>query len=61
MAKSKEAQVVDVPKYTKEQLVKSVRYMNYIDFLNGNLCNDKMYTLEQVDKMIDSFYKKGGK
>lgn len=61
MAKSKEEQVVSVPKYTKEQLVKSVRYMNYIDFLNGNLCNDKMYTLEQVDKMIDSFYKKGGK
>ena len=58
MAKSKE-QVVDVTKYTKEQLVKSKRYMRYVDFLNGNLCDGKMYTVEQVDKLISNYYGKG--
>ena len=54
MAKSKE-QVV----FTKEQLVKSKKYMNYVDFLNGNLCDNKMYTVEQVDKLISNYYGKG--
>ena len=58
MAKSKE-QVVDVSKYTKEQLVKSNKYMRYVDFLSGNLCDDKTYTLEQVDKLISNHYRKG--
>ena len=58
MAKSKE-QVVDVSKYTKEQLVKSNKYMRYVDFLNGNLCDDKTYTVEQVDKLISNYYGKG--
>ena len=58
MAKSKE-QVVDVTKYTKEQLVKSKKYMRFVDFLSGNLQDDKTYTLEQVDKLISNYYGKG--
>ena len=58
MAKSKE-QVVDVTKYTKEQLVESKKYMRFVDFLNGNLQDDKTYTIEQVDKLISNYYGKG--
>ena len=58
MAKSKE-QVVDVTKYTKEQLVESKKYMRFVDFLNGNLQDDKMYTIEQVDNLISKHYGKG--
>ena len=49
MAKNKERVV-----FTKEQLVKSKKYMRYVDFLNGNLRNDKTYTIEQVDKLISN-------
>lgn len=54
MAKNKE-QVV----YTKEQLVKSKKYMRFVDFLNGNLQDGKTYTIEQVDKLISNYYGKG--
>ena len=54
MVKGKE-QVV----FTKEQLVKSNKYMRFVDFLEGNLQDDKTYTLEQVDKLISNHYGKG--
>ena len=54
MAKSKE-QVV----YTKKQLVESKKYMRFVDFLDGNLQDDKLYTIEQVDKLISNYYGKG--
>lgn len=54
MAKSKE-QVG----FTKEQLVGSKKYMHFVDFLNGNLQDDKTYTVEQVDKLISNYYGKG--
>lgn len=57
MAKSKEQVAVDT--YTKEQLVKSNKYMKYADFLSGNLQNGKTYTFEQVDKLIHRYYGKG--
>lgn len=54
MVKNKEQAV-----FTKEQLVKSKKYMRYADFLNGNLHDDKTYTVEQVDKLISNYYRKG--
>ncbi len=54
MVKGKE-QVV----FTKEQLVKSNKYMRFVDFLEGNLQDDKTYALEQVDKLISNHYGKG--
>ena len=57
MAKSNKEQAVNT--FTKEQLVKSKKYMRYVDFLNGKLRNDKKYTFEQVDKLISDFYGKG--
>ena len=45
--------------FTKTQIVSANRYMKYADFLDGNLRNDKMYTLGQVDKLIEKHYGKG--
>lgn len=56
MARNKE-QAAKV--FSKEQLVKSKRYTRYVDFLNGNLRDDKTYTIEQVDKLISNYYGKG--
>ena len=54
MAKNKE-QVV----YTKEQLVKSKKYMRFVDFLHGNLKEGELYTIEQVNNLISNYYGKG--
>lgn len=45
--------------FSKEQIVSSMRYKKYRDFLVGNLDNDKNYSTEEIDNMIDSFYGKG--
>lgn len=45
--------------FSKEQLVKSKRYMLYVDFLNGNLQEGRKYTTEQVDELISKYYGKG--
>lgn len=59
MATSKKETTQPVALFTKAQLVKSKKYMRYVDFLSGNLRDDKMYTFEQVDKLIEKFYGKG--
>ena len=56
MAKNNKEQSVVL--FTKEQIVNSKRYMRYVDFLSGNLRNDNMYTLEQVEKLISDYYGK---
>ena len=45
--------------FTKKQIVESKKYMRYVDFLSGNLQNGKLYTIEQVDKLIAKYYGKG--
>lgn len=45
--------------FTKEQLVKSKKYMPYADFLNGNLKDGMMYTIEQIEKLISKSYGRG--
>lgn len=42
--------------YNKNQIVKSKKFAKYQDFLNGNLEEDKTYTIENVEEMIKSFY-----
>ena len=56
MAKNKE-QVVN--KFTKKQLVESKKYAHCVDFLSGNLRDDKTYTIEEVNKLIFNYYGKG--
>lgn len=53
----KKAQAVN--RFTKEQLVKSKKYIRYTDFLNGNLQKNKEYTFEEVDYLISKYYGKG--
>ena len=47
--------------YSKEQLVKSDKYKHLVDILNTILEDDKSYSLDDVDKMINKFLKKGGR
>lgn len=56
--RKKEASQVE-HSFTKEQLVKSEKYMQYVDFLSGNLQDGEEYTIKQVDKLISSYYGKG--
>ena len=47
--------------FTKEQFLKSNTYRQYRDLLNGVLDDKRTYSKEQVDNIINKFYKKGGK
>lgn len=46
--------------YTKAQIYKAKRYMNQKDIITVMLEEDKRYTFDQVDKLIEQFLK-GGK
>ena len=48
---------VEVQKYSKEQILLSKAYANRKDILNVIL-EDKEYTTEAVDKMLEKFLKK---
>ena len=58
------AEVVEVVEnaisYTKAQIYKAKRYMNKKDIITIMLEEDKRYTFDQVDKLIEQFLK-GGK
>lgn len=56
MAKKKETEKNNVnPKFTKEQLIYSKRYINMVDVLAVVLDNDKEYTFGEVDKLVSDF------
>ena len=40
--------------FSKEQIVSSMRYKKYRDFLVGNLDNDKNYSTEEIDALSAS-------
>ena len=42
--------------YNKNQIVNSKKFEKYRDLLAGNLEISKLYTIEQVEEMIKSFY-----
>ena len=48
---------VEIQKYSKEQILLSKAYANRKDILNVIL-EDKEYTTEAVDKMLENFLKK---
>lgn len=52
------ASKVTEPKFSKRQLVKSQKYLNFHDLLNVLLDDDKLYTTAEVDKLKDDFLKK---
>lgn len=49
------------PLFTKEQILHSIKYSAYVDYLASALKDDVAYTTEQIDRMIKQFYGKGGK
>ncbi|HFL2431506.1 TPA: hypothetical protein ACXDUQ_003452 [Clostridioides difficile] len=44
-------------KFTKEQIVNSKRYVNRKDLLNAILKEDELYSLSEVEDMINNFIK----
>lgn len=60
MANKKEFEkpiVKELPKFTKSQIVGSQKYERFKDFLNGNLEDDKMYSMQDVDSLLEKFMK----
>ena len=64
MAKKQIEEVAEVVEtqvsYTKAQIYKAKRYMNKKDIVTVMLKDDKRYTFDQVDELIEQFLK-GGK
>lgn len=54
MADTKSKDVV--VKHSKEQLIKSNKYRQYIDFLNAVLDDSESYTQQEVDEKIEDYY-----
>lgn len=46
-----------IPKFTKEQLVKSKHFRDNKDWISGNLQNGKLYTIAEVEDMIQKYMK----
>lgn len=46
-------------KFTKEQILKSKKYIEKRDLINALLNDEESYSLQEVDEMIDKFMKEG--
>lgn len=57
VTKSAAESELNEPKFSKEQIVASKRYLKNVDFLNGNLIDGQEYSLDEVDALIDEFMK----
>ena len=57
MATKKTEIIKEESKFTKEQILSSKKYANRKDILGVILSNDKSYTIEQVDSLLDKFMK----
>ena len=44
-------------KFSKEQILASKKYVNRRDALGAILADEKQYTFEQVDSLLDKFMK----
>lgn len=54
------SKALEVPKFTKVQIIKSNKYLTRRDALNALLQDNKMYSLAEVDGILKKF-DKGGK
>ena len=60
MANKKELEkpaIKELPKFTKAQIVGSQKYERFKDFLTGNLEDDKMYSMQDVDSLLEKYMK----
>lgn len=55
MAKKEKTQ--ETNKFPKEKIVSSKRYKDQVDLVNALLSDDKEYSLEEVDYIINNFMK----
>jgi len=45
-------------KYTKEQILRSKKYLEYNDLLKSLLKEDKSYSIREIDNKINEFLKR---
>lgn len=57
MAKGKKVETIIEDGFTKQQIVNSKKFKDNVDLLNALLKDDKLYTLEEVNKTIEDFRK----
>lgn len=57
MAKGKKVETIIEDRFTKQQIVNSKKFKDNVDLLNALLKDDKLYTLEEVNKTIEDFMK----
>ena len=55
--KNTDKKVIEPITFTKEKILKFKRYKYRTDLLNALLDNVKVYTIEEVDSLIDKFMK----
>lgn len=55
--KTETAKKENAIRFTKEQFVESEKYKYKVDVVRGVLKDDQTYTIEEVDKLIEDFYK----
>ena len=48
-------------KYSKKQILDSAKFANRHDILNALLSNEKEYTIAEVNKVMEDWFKKGVK
>ena len=53
----KKPAIKELPKFTKAQIVGSQKYERFKDFLTGNLEDDKMYSMQDVDSLLEKYMK----
>lgn len=57
MAKGKKVETIIEDRFTKQQIVNSKKFKDNVDLLNALLKDNKLYTLEEVNKTIEDFRK----
>lgn len=57
MAVKKENETKQETMFSKEQILASKKYTNRRDVLGAILSNEKQYTFEQVDSLLEKFMK----
>lgn len=59
--KTENAQSIEEQKFTKEQLIASRKYANRRDTLNALLKDGETYSHQDVEQILEKFYKGGSK
>ncbi len=48
---------IESPKYTKKQIMKAAKLSKYADAVQALLEDDRLYTMQEVEEIIDQFMK----